>query len=99
MLFRWRIGARTLKFVIPILPAVSSANFVLFIDTKNEKLIAVTRSFQRTPPKKGAYDLTRDQRCALSVIINLTLVARVTLTHLMSALVMGPIEMLSKISL
>ena len=44
-----------------------------------------------------------DQRCALSkhrtVIINLTLVARVTLTHLMSALVLGPIEMFSKISL
>ncbi len=30
------------------------------------------------------------------MIINLTLVARVTLTHLMSALVMGPIEMLYK---
>ncbi len=39
-----------------------------------------------------------DQRCALykhsTVIINLTLVARVTLTHLITALVMGPIEML-----
>ena len=40
-----------------------------------------------------------DQRCAWSghrrtVIINLTHVTRVTLTHLMSALVMGPIEML-----
>jgi hypothetical protein len=34
-----------------------------------------------------------------TVIINLTLVARVTLTHLMSALVMGPIEMLYKRSL
>ena len=34
-----------------------------------------------------------------TVFINLTLVARVTLTHLMSALVMGPIEMLYKSSL
>ena len=34
-----------------------------------------------------------------TVIINLTLVARVTLTHLITALVMGPIEMLYKRSL
>ena len=34
-----------------------------------------------------------------TVIINMTLVARVTLTHYITALVMGPIEMLYKSSL
>ena len=34
-----------------------------------------------------------------TVIINLTLVTRVTLTHIITALVMGPIEMFYKRSL
>ena len=47
----------------PILSGRVLHEFRSFIDVKNEKLIAVTRSFQRTPPQKKAYDLTRDQRC------------------------------------
>ena len=76
----------------PNFSAVSSTNFVLFIDAKNEKLIAVTRSLERTPPKKEGLRFDEGSTVCLVRDYKSDTCRNVRQYSLISALIVGPIE-------